>query len=443
MEILIKASQLILSLSILVVLHELGHFIPAKLFKTRVEKFYLFFNPWFSIFKRKIGETEWGIGWLPLGGFVKIAGMVDESMDTEQLTQPPQPWEFRSKPAWQRLIIMLGGVIVNFLLALFIYAMVLWVYGKEYASVSTPKYGMTVAYPELKKFGLEDGDIPIMVGSNKLKSVHEALKYVLLDGERKFTVLRNGEMVNINLPKNFDQLALKNKYSALYHDMRIPAVVSEVSPESNALKAGVQRGDSIVAINGKQTLYFNDVQAALKTQKNKEIKLEIARNGNLKTLITKVDEKGIIGFRPEPYDYFGFKYEIEKFTLLESFPEGAKMGTDMLSNYVKSLSLVFTKEGASQVGGFGSMGKIFPSVWNWQLFWLNTAMISVILAFMNILPIPALDGGHVVFLLYEMITGREAPQKVLEYAQYVGIFLLLGLMLYANGNDVYKAITGQ
>jgi regulator of sigma E protease len=443
MEILIKAAQLILSLSILVVLHELGHFIPAKLFKTRVEKFYLFFNPWFSLFKRKIGETEWGIGWLPLGGYVKIAGMVDESMDTEQLAQPPQPWEFRSKPAWQRLIIMLGGVTVNFLLALFIYAMLLWVYGKEYASVSTPLYGMTVAYPELKKFGLEDGDIPLMVGDKKLKSVHEAFKYVLIDGDREITVLRNGVKVKISLPSNFDQIALKNKFSGLYQDMRIPTVVNEVVAKSNAAKAGLEKGDSILSVNGKATVYFNDLLSALMANKNKEISLEVSRKGETKALTAKVDDNGTIGFRPESYDYFGFTYETESFTLLESFPEGAKMGTDMLSNYVKSLALVFTKEGASQVGGFGSMGKIFPSEWNWQIFWLNTAMISVILAFMNILPIPALDGGHVVFLLYEMVTGREAPQKVLEYAQYVGIFLLLGLMLYANGNDIYKAVTGQ
>lgn len=302
---------------------------------------------------------------------------------------------------------------------------------------------MTVAYPELKKFGLEDGDIPIMVGDQKLKSVHEAFRIVLIDGERKMTVLRNGEKTTISLPKNFDQLALKNKYTALYQDMRIPAVVNEVAAKSNAAKAGLQKGDSIVAVNGQPTIYFNDVQAVLQAQKNKKISLVVSRKGNFTTLNSKVDEKGTIGFRPEAYDYYGFKFETEKFTLLQSFPEGANMGVNMLSNYVKSLSLIFTKEGATQVGGFGSMGKIFPSEWNWQIFWLNTAMISVILAFMNILPIPALDGGHVVFLLYEIVTGREAPQKVLEYAQYVGIILLLALMLYANGNDVYKAITGQ
>jgi len=442
MEFLIKASQLILSLSILVVLHELGHFIPAKLFKTRVEKFYLFFNPWFSIFKRKIGETEWGIGWLPLGGYVKISGMVDESMDTEQLAKPPEPWEFRSKPAWQRLIIMLGGVIVNFLLALFIYAMVLWAYGKEYATPETAQYGMVVGHPKLKDYGLKDGDIPLKVGNEKVKSVNDPMRIVLIDGRRDLTVLRDGKEVKIKLPENFDQIALKNKYSSLYSDMRIPTVVNEVSKESNALKAGLKKGDSITGINGKSTVYFNDFQAGLFAHKNKLIELGIVRNNEDKILKVKVDKNGLIGFRPEGYGHYNFKFAKEQFTFFESFPAGTEAGLDMLSNYVKSLSLIFTKEGAQQVGGFGSMGKIFPSEWDWRIFWLNTAMISIILAFMNILPIPALDGGHVVFLLYEMVTGREAPQKVLEYAQYVGFFLLIGLMLYANGNDIYRWITG-
>lgn len=442
MEFLIKASQLLLSLSILVVLHELGHFIPAKLFKTRVEKFYLFFNPWFSLFKRKIGETEWGIGWLPLGGYVKIAGMVDESMDTEQLAKPAEPWEFRSKPAWQRLIIMLGGVIVNFLLALFIYAMVLWVYGKEYATPQTAKYGMTVAYEGLKEYGLQDGDTPIKVGGIPVKTVNDPLRLILIDGKRDMTVLRDGKEVKISFPKNFDQIALKNKYSALYSDMRLPTVVNEVDKSSNAKKGGLLAGDSIVGINGDTLLYFNDLRAALQKQKNKTIKLSVIRKNTPVELSVKVDKKGIIGFTPEVYDYFNFQFEVEKFGFFESFPAGTQAGVEMLSNYVKSMSLIFTKEGAQQVGGFGSMGKIFPSEWNWQIFWLNTAMISIILAFMNILPIPALDGGHVVFLLYEMVTGREAPQKVLEYAQYVGFFLLIGLMVYANGNDIYRWVTG-
>lgn len=442
MEILIKASQLILSLSILVVLHEFGHFIPAKIFKTRVEKFYLFFNPWFSLFKRKIGETEWGIGWLPLGGYVKIAGMVDESMDTEQLAKPAEPWEFRSKPAWQRLIIMLGGVIVNFLLALFIYAMVLWAYGKEYATPQTAKYGMTVAYKELKDLGLKDGDVPLKVGNTPVKSLTDPMRMALIEGKRDMTVLRDGQEVVIHLPKDFDQQALKNKYSTFYSDLRFPSVVEEVSANSNAQKAGLLAKDSIISINGKDVPYFNELRAELNKQKNKTIDLVIGRNGEPKTLKVLVDDKGTIGFVPMNYSYFNMEFATEEYSFFESFPAGAKEGVDMLSNYVKSLSLIFTKEGAQQVGGFGTMGKIFPAEWDWKIFWLNTAMISIILAFMNILPIPALDGGHVVFLLYEIITGREAPQKVLEYAQYVGFFILIALMVYANGNDIYKAFTG-
>lgn len=442
MEILIKASQLILSLSILVVLHEFGHFIPAKIFKTRVEKFYLFFNPWFSLFKRKIGETEWGIGWLPLGGFVKISGMVDESMDTEQLAQPPQPWEFRSKPAWQRLIIMLGGVVVNFLLALFIYAMVLWAYGKEYATPQTAKYGMTVAYKELKDLGLQDGDTPVKMGNTKIKSVNDPMRIALIDGKRDLTVLRNGEEVLIKLPKDFDQTALKNKYTNFYADMRFPTVVKEVTGKSNAEKAGLLAKDSIISVNGKDVPYFNDLRAELAKNKAKSIDLLVSRKGIPTTIKVIVDDAGAIGFAPMEYSHYNMVFATEEYSFFESFPAGAREGVNMLSNYVKSLSLIFTKEGAQQVGGFGTMGKIFPSEWNWQIFWLNTAMISIILAFMNILPIPALDGGHVVFLLFEIITGREAPQKVLEYAQYVGFFILIALMLYANGNDIYRAITG-
>jgi regulator of sigma E protease len=443
MEVLIIISQLVLSLAILVVLHEFGHYIPAKLFKIRVEKFYLFFDPWFSIFKRKIGDTEWGIGWLPFGGYVKISGMVDESMDKEQLAKPPQPWEFRSKPAWQRLIVMIGGVTVNFFLALLIYAMILFVWGKEYYTVDSAKqYGMAVAYPELKKYGLEDGDVPVQVGSKKVDNIREVFKFVVIEGERKITVERNGEEVVINLPQNFDQIALKNEYSALY-TLRFPTVVHEVSKESNALKGGLKSGDSIVAINGDSVLYFNDFQTALAENKGKKVQLDIVRNGAPKQLAIQVDKKGLIGFQVEDYDYFNIPTATETFGFFESFPAGAKLGVETLSSYVKSMGLVFSKEGVKQVGGFGSMSKIFAPVWDWQIFWNATAFLSIILAFMNILPIPALDGGHVVFLLYEIVTGKEAPQKVLEYAQYVGFFLLISLMLYANGNDLFKFLSGK
>ncbi len=443
MEVLIIASQLILSLAILVVLHEFGHFIPAKLFKIKVEKFYLFFDPWFSIFKRKIGDTEWGIGWLPLGGYVKISGMVDESMDKEQLAKPPQSWEFRSKPAWQRLIVMIGGVTVNFVLALFLYAMILFVWGKQYYTVdSAQKYGMAVAYTELKEYGLEDGDIPVKVGDQKVENIAKIFSKIVIDGERKITVNRNGEEKVIELPKNFDQIALKNGYSELY-SLRMPTVVAKVAKESNALKGGLKENDSIISINGVATPYFNDFQTELKSNKGKSIDLAVIRNNQLTQLNVKVDSSGVIGFNPYTYSHFNIPYSTEKFGFLESFPAGVNLGVETLGNYVKSMGLIFTKEGAKQVGGFGSMSKIFAPVWDWRVFWSATAFLSIVLAFMNILPIPALDGGHVVFLLYEIVTGKEAPQKVLEIAQYIGFFLLIGLMLYANGNDLFKFIAGK
>lgn len=438
MEVLIIISQLVLSLAILIVLHEFGHFIPAKLFKIKVEKFYLFFDPWFSLFKRKIGDTEWGIGWLPLGGYVKIAGMVDESMDKEQMAKPPQPWEFRSKPAWQRLIVMIGGVTVNFLLALFIYAMILFVWGKQYFTTeSAEKYGMAVAYPELKKYGLEDGDIPVKVGQQKVDNLAKVFSQIVIEGERKVIVKRNGEEVAIDLPQNFDQIVLKNNYVELY-SMRMPTVVYKIPENSKAHEAGLLEGDSIVSVNGEATPYFNEFQTALQNNKKKTIQLEVFRNNQLVTLSTQVDSNGHIGFNPMGYEHFNIPVATEQFGFFESFPAGASWGIETLGSYVKSMGLVFTKEGAKQVGGFGSMSKIFSPTWDWRIFWTATALLSVILAFMNILPIPALDGGHVVFLLYEIVTGKEAPQKVLEYAQYVGFFLLIGLMLYANGNDIYK-----
>lgn len=443
MEVLIIASQLILSLAILVVLHEFGHYIPAKLFKIRVEKFYLFFDPWFSIFKRKIGDTEWGIGWLPLGGYVKIAGMVDESMDKDQLAKPPQPWEFRSKPAWQRLIVMVGGVTVNFILALLIYAMILFVWGKEYYTVqSAEKYGMAVSYPELKQYGLQDGDIPVKVGAKKVDNIKDIFKFVILEGERSITVNRGGEEARIQLPADFDQIVLKNEYSELY-TLRFPSVVAKVSDDSNAEKGGLKSGDSIVSVNAAPINYFNELQEVLKENKKKTIELGVVRSGQLTQLNVKVDSSGFIGFQPQGYDYFKIPYATEKFGFFESFPAGVSLGVETLGSYVKSMGLVFTKEGAKQIGGFGSMSKIFAPQWDWRIFWNATAFLSIILAFMNILPIPALDGGHVVFLLYEIVTGKEAPQKVLEYAQYVGFFLLIGLMLYANGNDIVRYFFGK
>lgn len=443
MEVIIIISQLVLSLAILIVLHEFGHFATARMFKIRVEKFYLFFDPWFSLFKRKIGDTEWGIGWLPLGGYVKISGMIDESMDKEQMAKPPEPWEFRSKPAWQRLIVMLGGVTVNFILALLIYAMILFVWGKQYYTVdSAQKYGMAVSYPEFKKYGLEDGDVPIQVGQQKVENIAKIFTQIIIDGERELSVKRNDSLVTINLPTDFDQIALKNSYSSLY-TLRIPAVVYKVTPKSNAEKGGLKDNDSIVSINGKPTLYFDNVVTELKNNKSGAIEMTVIRNHNTMKLAVSVDSLGMIGFQPQDYQYFKIPYATEEFGFIESFPAGVSLGVETLGNYIKSMGLIFTKEGAKQVGGFGAMSKIFSPVWDWRIFWTATAFLSIVLAFMNILPIPALDGGHVVFLLYEIVTGKEAPQKVLEIAQYVGFFILIALMLYANGNDLFKFLMGK
>jgi len=438
MEILIIVAQLILSLAILVVLHELGHFIPARLFKIRVEKFYLFFDPWFSLFKRKIGDTEWGVGWLPFGGYVKISGMVDESMDTQQLAEEPKPWEFRSKPAWQRLIVMIGGVTVNFLLAMVIYSMILFVWGREYYTPdSVAQYGMTVAYPQLKEYGLEDGDIPIKVGDKQIENLSQIFTKIVIDGERSLTVKRSGQHVQIQLPKDFDQIALKNEYQTLY-TMRMPTVVDAIPEDSPAIRTGLIAGDSIVSVNGIQTPYFDQFRTQLQQEKNSEIALEVFRKNEHVSLNVKVDSNGLVGFIPKGLDHFNIPFSTEKYGFLESFPAGIKLGVSTLESYVKSIGLVFTKEGVKQVGGFGAISKIFHPTWDWRIFWSATAFLSVILAFMNILPIPALDGGHVLFLLYEIVTGKAAPQKVLEVAQYVGFILLIALMLYANGNDLFK-----
>jgi len=438
MEILIIISQLILSLAILVALHELGHFIPAKLFKIRVEKFYLFFDPWFSLFKRKIGDTEWGIGWVPLGGYVKISGMVDESMDKKQLAEEPKEWEFRSKPAWQRLIVMIGGVTVNFLLALFIYSMILFVWGREYYTPeSTEKFGTAVAYPELKKYGLQDGDIPIKVGDKKIENLSQIFTQIIIDGQRTITVKRNGEEINVKLPDNFDQIALKNNYQTLF-TLRMPTVVGKIPTNSPANSSGLKEKDSIVRVNGSQTPYFDQFRSALQENKGEKIQLEVVRDGKTEILDVSVDTNGLIGFQPMGLDYFNVPYATETYGFFESFPAGIQLGVNTLSSYVKSMSLVFTKEGVKQVGGFGAISKIFTPTWDWRVFWSATAFLSVILAFMNILPIPALDGGHVIFLIYELVTGRAAPQKVLEIAQYIGFILLISLMLYANGNDLFK-----
>lgn len=436
MEIFIKTVQLLLSLSILVILHEFGHFFFARLFKTRVEKFYLFFNPWFTLFKYKKGETEYGIGWLPLGGYVKISGMIDESMDKEAMAQPAKPWEFRSKPAWQRLMIMIGGVLVNFITAFFIYWMVLYTWGEQYIPVQSAKYGLY--YHEVAKdLGLQNGDVVLKVDDHIVESSGDIARFILLENAKELTVRRGSDQIQLSIPKGYDQKMIAEEVK-LFADVRFPVVVKDLMSGSKADEAGLQTGDSIVTVNGQSTAFYNEFTNALVENIEKDIDVGIIRDNSPMTLNLTVPKSGKIGFYLVSVENY-VDIQRHEYGFWEACPKGIAKGLDILVGYVKQLRLIFTKEGAKQVGGFGAMGKLFPSTWNWYVFWSNTALISMILAFMNILPIPALDGGHVLFLLYEMVTGRKPGDKFMEYAQITGMILLLGLLIFANGNDIFKA----
>ena len=438
MDIWIKAAQFILSLSLLVILHEFGHFIPAKLFKTRVEKFYLFFNPWFSLFKKKVGDTEWGIGWLPLGGFVKIAGMVDESMDKEQLAQPAQPWEFRSKPAWQRLIIMLGGVFVNVVVGFVIYIGVVFYFGVERLEPSSLKQGVAV-HPYVEKYGLKTGDYILAVDGKPTKNVMEVTNQVMFRGARNIKVKHSdGKIATIHLPENIGHELFENSAFPLISLRSSSTTVDSVVPKSNAQKAKLQKGDKFLSIEGNQISYFDELQRQLYLNKSKSVVAKILRVNDTIEVKVAVTKEGTLGFMTTQKMIDISSVKQYKPNLGESIGLGVELAVNTIGDYIAQFDYMFTKKGATSLGGFASMGNLFPSTWDWEIFWMRTAWISLALAIMNLLPIPALDGGHVVFLLYEMITGKEAPQKVLEIAQYVGIVLLLSLMLYANGNDVYR-----
>ncbi len=436
MEILVKAGQFFLSLTIMVILHELGHFTFAKIFKTRVEKFYLFFNPWFSLFKIKRGETEYGVGWLPLGGYVKISGMIDESMDKEQLKQPPQPYEFRSKPTWQRLLIMLGGVLVNIILALIIYSGVLYTWGEEYLPTKSLKYGVTCDSLALQ-LGFQNGDKILYVGGAEVENFQQIAHDILLNSNRTVTVLRGTDTLNINIEE--DQVAKLVKSPIIFFP-RISFVVDEVKPNEAADKAGFRKGDKLLAINGEPRMFFDEFKAAMQQFKGQKVKVTVERNSAPIDIEVDVPETGIIGIYPLADLKEFFELNRKEYTLLQSIPAGIKKGFLTIKSYLKQLNLIFSPKTKAyeSVGGFITIGKIFPSTWDWQSFWGLTAFLSIILAIMNILPIPALDGGHVMFLLYEMITGRKPGDRFLEYAQMIGMAILLALLLYANINDIVK-----
>ena len=436
---LVKALQLILSLSILVLVHEFGHFIFARIFKVRVEKFYLFFDPWFSIFKfkPKNSDTEYGVGWLPLGGYCKISGMIDESMDKEAMAQPPKPYEFRSKPAGQRLMIMVAGVLFNFLLALFIYSMVLFTWGDTFLPLKNVKAGMD--YSEtFHNVGFQDGDILLKADDTELERFGEDCFRRVLNAQT-VTVLRGGVETVIPIPEDMAQRVMRDKKG--FASYRFPMVVRELgkteSGESPAAVAGLQPGDCIVSINGIVTPSFYEVGEVLAQNKDKDVLVGFYRVGIPQTLTLHTDTAGKMGiYSVSPFDMY--QTVTRKYGFFESFPAGVMLGVNTLKGYVSDMKYVFTKEGASSLGGFGTIGSLFPAEWDWHSFWMKTAFLSIILAFMNILPIPALDGGHVMFLLYEVIARRKPSDKFLEYAQVTGMFLLFALLIYANGNDIFR-----
>lgn len=445
MDILIKVGQLLLSLSILIILHEMGHFFPAKWFKTRVEKFYLFFDPWFELFKKKIGETEYGIGWLPLGGYVKIAGMIDESFDTEQMKEEPKPWEFRSKPAWQRLIIMLGGVTVNFLLGFFIYGMIFWVWGEEFIPTKNVTYGVQPDSLGMV-IGIQPGDKVLAIDTVQLKRFNPNVvkAEIIIHNARTLTVERNGEQVKLPISEEVAMALSKyeNREFSLYSP-RSPFLVEKFTSDSPAEKAGLRAGDQVVSLNGKQTLWFSEFYEQLTALPQTETEVQIgilrkdATTGAMDTLTLPVvtGKDGKIGAYP-----IGLETERKHYTFAQAIPAGFKRGANFLSSQIQAFGQMFTGKIKAQdsLGSFITIGSMFPSTWDWESFWSMTAMLSLVLAFINLLPIPALDGGHVMFLIFEVLTGKKPSDRFMEIATMIGFVILIALMVFAIGLDISR-----
>lgn len=441
MTILIKILQFVMSLSILVIIHELGHFALAKLFKTRVEKFYLFFDPWFSLFKFKKGETEYGIGWLPLGGYVKISGMIDESLDREQMKQPPQAYEFRSKPTWQRLLIMTGGVIFNFILAMLIYTLVLYAWGETYLPTSNARYGI-VTDSTGYSIGLRNGDKILSVDNQHVENFLQITPDIVLNNRKTIQIEREGKVMNIAIPPEYIPGVLKGRGQIEPRRPFSPFVISQFTRDSPAKSVGMVPGDEIVSLDGNKFIYYDEFQKYLAGKGSIQTVLNIMREGKAMDIEVTPTSTGLLGvYDSRTFDDI-FDLKTIRYGFFQSFPAGISKGFKTIGDYLKQFKLIFSRhtKAYESLGGFITIGSIFPGVWDWQAFWNLTAFLSIILAVMNILPIPALDGGHVIFLLYEVVTGRKPSDKFLENAQIVGMVILFSLLIFANGNDVLKLV---
>ena len=441
MTILIKILQFVMSLSILVLIHEMGHFVMAKIFKTRIEKFYLFFDPWFSLFKYKRGETEYGMGWLPLGGYVKISGMIDESLDREQMKQPAQPWEFRSKTSGQRLLIMTGGVLFNFISALLIYVFVLYAWGETYLPTSNVKYGIvtdSVGYA----MGLRNGDKILTIDNQYVDDFLKITPDIVLNDRKTIQVDRDGQIINIDIPREYIAQVLKNKGQIEPRTPFGPFIISAFGKESPAKDAGVLSGDELIAIDDVRFIWYDEFQKYLSDNKNRAVLLNVLRKGENVNIPVTPTSAGMLGVASNRTFSQIFELRTIRYGFLQSFPAGINKGVRTIGDYLKQFRLIFSRDTKAyeSLGGFIAIGSIFPGVWDWQVFWNMTAFLSIILAVMNILPIPALDGGHVMFLLWEVVTGRKPSDKFLEYAQITGMIILFSLLIFANGNDILKLL---